>query len=425
MRRTWPLWAVTAGLSIVGPAAAGASAAGAPPPQRLGDIPASSDLDLRIPAAIGTGPDGLTTALVPNRGRVVVRRARAGRGFGAARRVPLGGNASTPTVAAGDGFAALAWTHFDASLIPEPYAREDPCCRRVRAALIGRSGRITHPRTLSAPRVNVYGIWTATRGRRAVLAWNDSRGLRTSTGVRGVGFRRPATISSQRQGLIGVALPRATPHVFFVTGIRKPRIVEAWRTGGHVRRRTVGAYPEHFFDPAAAVSSAGHLLLASDTFTRSRQRRLIIVTRRPGGRLRTVRVRLRRNPEARTTVALASSGEGLVVSTERRERLVLRSVDRSGHVSRARAMAIGRATVETAAAIARSGAGVLAATLLGGDSNRRRDRVVAWPLLRAGRLGPRHTLYPPGGYASGPLGVTADGRVTWQQRRGTYAGLVR
>ena len=230
MRRAWALWAVTASLSL-----AGASAADAPQPQRLGDIPASGDLDRRIAAAIATGPDGVTTALIRSGARVVVRRARAGRGFGAARRVPLGGNASTANVAAGDGFAALAWTHFDASLIPEPYAREDPCCRRVRAALIGRSGRITHPRTLSAPKSNVYAISTAVHGRRAVVAWNDTRGLRTSTGVRGSGFRRPATISSQPHYLIGVTLPHATPHVFFVAGVRKPRFVEAWRTGGHVR----------------------------------------------------------------------------------------------------------------------------------------------------------------------------------------------
>jgi hypothetical protein len=420
MRRTWPLWPLTVSLFV-----AGASAAAAPQPQRLGDTPASGDLDLRIPPAIATGPDGVTTAFIRSAGRVVIRRARAGGRFGAARRVPLGGNASTATVAAGDGFAALAWTHFDASLIPEPYSREDPCCRRVRAALIGRSGRITHPRTLSAPKSNAYPIATAIHGRHAVVAWNDRRGLRTSTAVRGTGFRRPATISSQPAALLGVALPHATPHVFFVAGVRKLRVVEAWRTGSHVRRRTLGPYPERLYDPAVAVSPAGQLLLASDTSTRSRKPRLLIVTRRPGGRLQTVRLRPRGTPEARTTVGLAPSGEGIVVSTERRNRLLLRSVDRSGHVSRARVIDVGRATIETAVAIARSGAGVLAATLFGGNSRRRRDRLVAWPLRGGGRLGAKHTLYPPGGYVSGPLGVTAEGRVTWQQRQGTYAGLVR
>lgn len=417
MRRTWPLWAVIAWLAVAGPAAS--------QPQPLGDTPRSVDGELGRPAAIAAGPDGLTTALVRSAERLVVRRARPGSAFGAAHGLPLGDHANDPTVAAGAGFAALAWTRFDASLVPDPGDRGEPCCHRVRAALIGRSGRMTRPQTLSAPGSNVDAIYAAVHGPRAAIVWSDAHGLRTSTGLRGVGFGRPATIASRVQQVIGVALPRAAPHVFVVTAGRDARIVEAWRSSGRMRRRTLGRFPARGSAFSAAASPAGGLLLASDVATRSRERRLVIVTRRPGERLRTVRLRLRGNPETPTTVVLAPTGDGLVVSSERPGRLMLRPVARSGRLSPARATAVGSALVEVAVATARPGVGVLAAILFGGDSHRRRDRVAAWPLRGGGRLGPGRTLAAPDGSVTGPLGVTADGRVTWQQRNGTFAALGR
>jgi hypothetical protein len=232
------------------------------------------------------------------------------------------------------------------------------------------------------------------------------------------------TISSRAQELLGVALPRATPHVFFVDGERRLRVVEAWRSGGHTRRRTLGPLTLSRFDLPAAITPAGGLLIANDIVSRREGRRLVILSRRPGGRLRMARVPLRGRLGASTTVALARSGNGLVVTRASPRRLTLRSVDRLGHVGRARVIRTRRASGYTAA-IDRSGAGVLAATLYGGTGTRRRDRVVAWRLLSGGRVGPRHTLYPPGGYVTGPLGATTDGRVTWLQRQGVYAALVR
>jgi hypothetical protein len=417
MRRT--LLLASAWLALAG------SCASASTNQRLGDRPTAPDFDYRVPPAIATGPDGRSVALMYQGGSVAVRRARPGHRFGAARRLPLGTSASSATVAAGNAFAALAWTHFDATFIPVPYDRDAPCCRRVRAALITRSGRVMHPRTLSAPRANVYTIFAAARGRRAAIAWTDSLGVRTGTGIRGRGFRRPVTISSRAQELIGVAVPRATPHVFYVAGVRKLRVVEAWRSGGHTRRRTLGPFPGGRLDFRAAVAPAGQLLIARDTFNRSRGRRLLILSRRPGGRLRTMSVPLRGRGFSAIALALAPSGIGFVVTSASTRRMTLRSVDRSGHVGHARVLRTGRTTVEAAVAIDRSGAGVLAARLYGGTSRRRRDRVAAWRLGSGGRVGPRHTLNPPGGLVGGPLGVTAAGRVTWLQHRGVYGTLVR
>jgi hypothetical protein len=402
-----------------------AGSAGASSNQRLGDFPSTADLDFRHAPAIATGPDGRTVALVNDGGSVAVRRARRGHRFGPRRRLPLGMNASAATVAAGSGFAALAWTHFDATFLPGPYEREDPCCRRVRAAFMSRSGRITHPRTLSAPEANVYEIFATARGQRAAIAWTDRRGVRTSSGIAGRGFRRPVTISSRAQDLVGVALPHATPHVFFVAGVRRPRVVEAWRSGGHTRRRTLAPLAVAAFVQSAAITPAGGLLIAGDIVSRREGRRLLILSRRPGGRLRIARVRLRGRLGGTTTVALARSGNGLVATRASDHQLALRSVDRLGHVGDARVIRTRTASGYTAIAIDRAGAGVLAAMLIGGTSTRRRDRVVAWRLRSAGRVGPRHTLYPPGGYVTGPLGATTDGRVTWLQRQGVYAALVR
>jgi hypothetical protein len=101
-----------------------------------------------------------------------------------------------------------------------------------------------------------------------------------------------------------------------------------------------------------------------------------------------------------------------------------RAVPRSGRARGERTLDAGATTIETAVAVDDSGGGVLAAILVGGTSGDRHDRVVAWPLRPGGGIGARRALCSPGAHATGPLGVTADGRVTWRQAQGSYAARV-
>ena len=68
------------------------------------------------------------------------------------------------------------------------------------------------------------------------------------------------------------------------------------------------------------------------------------------------------------------------------------------------------------------------ALALAGDglvvTSERHDRLVAWPLRRGGGIGARRALSRPGAHVTGPLGVTAAGRVTWRQAQGSYAARV-
>jgi hypothetical protein len=396
--------------------------------QRLGDPPAAVDQDVARETAMDTGPDGLAAVLVRQRGHAVVRRARPGRPFGATRRLPLGDDPTSPTVTAGAGFAALAWTHFDATYFPQPYDREEPCCRRLRAALIERSGRVTRPRTLSSPGANVLGALGAVRGDRAALAWTDRRGVRASVGSRGRGFRRPVTITtSQRATLLAVALPRATPHVFLLVGVRRPRIEEAWRAGGHTRRVELGPFDVYPFNVAATSATAdGHLLIAVDFFRRDpRLRRLLVFARRPGHRLYATRVRVPVASSTATAVAIAPSGRGLVATSDGGRALTLRAVDGRGRVGSPRTLPAGGPPVASVMEIASSGAGALAVHVFHGTGARRRDTLVAWRLRPGGRPGPRRTVSRRDSPVGGALAATIDGRIAWYQGGASYAALVR
>ena len=99
-------------------------------------------------------------------------------------------------------------------------------------------------------------------------------------------------------------------------------------------------------------------------------RRLTIVSPLPGCRATQRHLALHGLPEADLAVALALAGDGLVVTSERRHRLV------------------------------------------------------AWPLRPGGGIGARRALSRPGAHVTGQLGVTADGRVTWRQAQGSYATRV-
>ena len=425
MRSTWALMAVTAWLSMAGTA----GARPAQDAQRLGDPPAVVDQDLARATAMDTGPDGLATVLVRQHGHAVVRRARPGQPFGAARRLPLGDDPASPSVTAGAGFAALAWTHFDATYFPGPYDREEPCCRRLRAALVERSGRVTRPRTLSSPGANVVGALAAVRGRRAALAWTDRRGVRASVGGRGRGFGRPVTITtSQRSTLLAVALPRATPHVFLLVGYNRPRIEEAWRAHGHTRRVDLGPFDVYPFGPEAVVAATpdGHLLIAVDFFRREpRLRRLLVFARRPGHRLHATRVRVPLASATATAVALAPSGRGLVATRGGRRLIALRAVDSRGRVGPPRTLAAGGLPLASVMAIASSGAGAIGLHVYHGTGARRRDTLVAWRLRRGGRPGPRRTVSLRESSVQGALAATIDGRVAWYQGGSSYAALVR
>ena len=383
--------------------------------QRLGEPPPATDyFTTQLNPAIATGPDGRAIALVTQDGHAIVRRARPGHRFGPARRLPLGSKANTLAAAAGAGFAALAWTHFDATYFPLPYSRDEPCCARLRAALLDRSGRASHPRTLSAPGTNVASMLLSVRGRRAAIAWRDARGVRTSIATRGRGFSRPVTVTASEGSLLGVALPRSTPHVFLAVGYGAPfTVVEAWRHRGRGHRRTLG----RFGGPVtgglqAVVAPSGRMLLAGDLFRlKPRLRRLDVATRRPGGRLRATRLRAPvTKSSTATAIALAPSGRGL-----------WRSPGISEKLSPARYVTTRSPLGASAMAIDSSGAGLLTVHTVGGTSAHRRDRLLAWALSPGSRPGPRRTL----SLATDPLWsgptVTADRRVAWTEGRFTYA----
>jgi hypothetical protein len=137
-------------------------------------------------------------------------------------------------------------------------------------------------------------------------------------------------------------------------------------------------------------------------------RRLTIVSRPPGRRATQRHLAVRGLPEANLAVALAPSGDGLVVTSERPHRLVVRKVGRSGRARGERTLDAGATTIETAVAVDDSGGGVLAAILVGGTSGDRHDRVVAWPLRPGGGIGARRARSarrvptPPARWASPP-----------------------
>jgi hypothetical protein len=304
---------------------------------------------------MATGSDGRAVALIQSGARVVVRHAGRRRTFGPAHPVALGDHALAPAVAVADGFAALAWTHADPSHVGDPGTRGDPCCRRLRTAVVDRAGRITAVRTLSASRAaDTQAALITARGARAAVTWTDARGLRVSTATSSAGFRRAVTITARVGQVIGVALPRATPHVFMTT---TGRLLETWRSGGRSHLRALGRFPAGG-DFRAAVAPAGQLLAAFNRFTRARVRRLTIVARPPGRRATQRHLALRGLPEADLAVALAPSGDGLVVTSERPHRLVVRMVGRTGHARGERPLDAGATTIETAVAVDDSGGGV-------------------------------------------------------------------
>src|SRR5690349_13041764 len=178
-------------LLAAGMSAASPAAAGAPGPQRLGDPPVTNEAERYVAAPIATGSDGRAVALIQSGARVVVRNAGRGRAFGPVHPVALGDHALAPAVAVAGGFAALAWTH-DPSPVPDPGTRGDPCCRRLRTAVVDRAGRVAAVRTLSASRAaDAQAALVTARGARAAVTWTDARGLRVSTATSSTGFRRP------------------------------------------------------------------------------------------------------------------------------------------------------------------------------------------------------------------------------------------
>jgi hypothetical protein len=398
---------------------------GSPPgTQLLGEPAPSTDyLDLTFDPAISTGPDGHAIALVTQDGHAIVRRARPGHGFGRPRRLPLGSNPSTLSVAGGAGFAALAWTHFDATSFPPPGAREAPCCARLRAALLDPSGRLSRPRTLSAPGSNIDSALFSVRGRRAAIAWADTRGVRTSIATRGHGFSRPVTVTAPEGSLIGVALPRSTPHVFLVLSSNLPSytVVEAWRLRGRTHRRTLGRVDWFVSGDRTIVAPSGRMLLAGNLFRDDPlQRRVEVATRRPGGRLRVTTLRVPGSSQA-TAIALAPSGRGLVATADGRRRLALRPVDPGGHVGPARYVTTISPLAQTAMAIDSSGAGVVTVGTVGGTLAHTTQRLVAWALGPGSRPGPRRTLSLfTDSWNGGPV-PTVDRRVAWTEGRFTYA----
>jgi hypothetical protein len=426
--RVPPLLAA-AGAVLLASLAATSSADAPPGPQRLGDTrEVERDYCCSPAPALATAPDGTTVALVTQAGRLVVRRASPGGRFGAARQVPLGSKPTALSAAAGVGFAALAWSHFDASYIPEPGARDNPCCGRVRAALMDRSGRFTRPRTLSAPGTDVTFSLVAVRGRRAVVAWQDARGVRTSVArLGGRGFSRPQTVAPLSGApLIGVALPRATPHVFFLVGDKPRAVVEVWRSKGATHHRTLGRFGDLYEPVYAAVAPSGRLLLAqSRDRVRASQRRLLVATRRPGRRLRSTTWRIPVADLGDPGVALGPSGIGVVAAPTISHRLMVRPVDRDGRLGSPRSLSIGTRAGTTAAAIDGSGAGVIAIVDYSDTASGLRVRLLAWPLGPGSRPGRRRSLARTrSGISSDPT-VTRDGRVAWSEGHLMYGAQVR
>jgi hypothetical protein len=426
--RVLPLLAA-AGTVLLGSLVATSSADAPPGAQRLGDLrQVDRDYCCGPDPALATGPDGNAFALVTQDGRLVVRRANPGRRFGAARPVPLGIKPTALNAAAGTGFVALAWTHFDATYIPDPLARESSCCGRLRAALMDRSGRFTRPRTLSAPGSDVGFSRVAVRGRRAVVAWTDARGVRTSVAMLGGhGFSRPLTVTGPGAWLIGVTLPRATPHLVLLIEDKPRKVVEVWRSNGATHHRTLGRFGQPYQSVYAAVAPSGRLLLA-ETHERVRpsRRRVVIATRRPGGRLRSTSWHLPVSDFGGAAVALAPAGIGVVAAATTSHRLIVRPVDRDGRLGSPRSLAMGRSARGITAAIDASGAGVIALLDYRDTPTGVRERYLAWPLGGGSRPGRRRTLSHPGPYGvEGEPTVTPDGRVAWSEGQSMYAAQVR
>ena len=209
--------------------------------------------------------------------------------------------------------------------------------------------------------------------------------------------------------------------------MRRPRIEEAWRSGGHTRRVELGPFDVYPFNvAAAAVTADGHLLIAVDFFRREpRLRRLLVFARRPGPPAA-------RHPCARAPEHLDRDGRGpralgprSVATSDGGRALALRPVDGRGRVGPPRTLSAGGVPIGTVMAIASSGAGAIGVHVFHGTSARRRDTLVAWRLRPGGRAEMRRTVSLRGSSVGGALAATFDGRVAWYQGGSSYAALVR
>ena len=230
------------------------------------------------------------------------------------------------------------------------------------------------------------------------------------------------TVTAPEGSLIGVSLPRSTPHVFLALW-QPPQyaVVEAWRLRGRTHRRTLGRVDSVVSGGRAIVAPSGRMLLAGNLFRDELlQLQVEVATRRPGGTLRVTTLRVPENSTA-AAIALAPSGRGLVATAEGRRRLALRPVDPGGHVGPARYVTTISPEAKTAMAIDSSGAGVVTVGTVGGTLAQTTQRLVAWELGPGSRPGPRRTLslFTDSWYG-GPV-PTADRRVAWTEGRFTYA----
>jgi hypothetical protein len=106
-------------------------------------------------AAFATDEAGTTAVAYETRRGIVVRVARGGGRFGrpvlaAPRR--RGGRVDHDgdlEVEIGGGRVLVAWTRSDRSYVPDPDDRDDSCCDRVHAVVVGADDRPGRPRPLS------------------------------------------------------------------------------------------------------------------------------------------------------------------------------------------------------------------------------------------------------------------------------------
>ncbi|MBA2262323.1 MAG: hypothetical protein H0W03_06610 [Solirubrobacterales bacterium] len=403
-------------------------------PQRLGN--AIEDFyggDLDPAVAVDRDGDALAVARTTD-GGIELRLGPAGRAFGAARPLANGPHLAGARIALSrEGTGVVAWLR-EGELDEE--TGEVACCSRVEAATVDVRGHAGPTRVLSTPDENAENLGVATRGSHAAVAWVEDSDLfvASATGLQPLGDARAVASEdpTSTMSILAVTLPGSGRHPHVIVQLEH-RILELWRIGDRVHRRTLLRVEEQerYLDgnPGEVASTpAGHLLVTSPSS--SSRRAIRVAYRRPGERLRRMLVPV---PSPRflsrpgpgfgdPAVALAPTGAGLLGHPVSTGRYAVRTVDHRGRLGARRPARLpeGASGSRAGLAVDHAGRGVLAVEL--------DDQLRAWR-VRSGEsprfAGVLARLTDRGADLSAATEPGGGARVLWTDDRELFAGRAR
>ena len=273
-------------------------------------------------AALATDDAGTTAVAYQTRRGIEVRVARGGGPFGravvAASRARGGRVDATLRLAVGGGRVLVAWSRADGSFPGDPDNRDDPCCSRIHAVVIGAGGRPGRPRRLSRPGVDMDVGPLAVTARTAAVTWQPFYGgtwrVRVLRGRRWARSRRILTGSAGDVRPVGGRLMA----VGAAQAGRRVRVLRRFigRSGRLSRRVTVAAFRDELGEADLRIDAMGRTTGFVSTYSEGFHDRLIARGRAPELGLRQ-----------RESVVLGHAGSGaaaIVVSRRTTARVRVR-----------------------------------------------------------------------------------------------------